>query len=206
MFIISRILWVIGDSFKTYVMKINSLSYLFALALIALTTYSCNDDEVVIPPEEEVITTATFTLTPQGGGNAVVMVWQDLDGEGANAPVITGGTLAANTTYTTSMTFLNETETPAEDVTLEVAEEDLAHQVFYASTISGVTVTYTHTDSAGNPLGLTTELTTGAAGSGNITVTLRHEPTKDGAGVAEGDITNAGGETDVEATYPVEVQ
>ena len=43
-------------------------------------------------------------------------------------------------------------------------------------------------------------------GSGTITVTLRHEPNKDAAGVSSGDIANAGGETDIEVTFNVEIQ
>ena len=49
-------------------------------------------------------------------------------------------------------------------------------------------------------------LTTGDAASGNITIILRHEPVKDAEGVSDGDITNAGGETDISVTFPVVVQ
>jgi len=74
-------------------------------------------------------------------------------------------------------------------------------------------------DADGNPVGLSSTLTTGAAGSGTLTVTLRHEPMKSATGVtlrhepmksatgvADGDITNAGGETDIEIVFPVDVQ
>ncbi|MEZ7887763.1 MAG: type 1 periplasmic binding fold superfamily protein, partial [Flavobacteriales bacterium] len=61
-------------------------------------------------------------------------------------------------------------------------------------------------DEEGNPIGLSTVLTTGEMGSGTITVTLRHEPNKDAAGVSSGDIANAGGETDIEVTFNVEIQ
>ena len=37
-------------------------------------------------------------------------------------------------------------------------------------------------------------------------MTLRHEPAKDASGVAAGDITNAGGETDIEVTFDVTVE
>jgi hypothetical protein len=39
-----------------------------------------------------------------------------------------------------------------------------------------------------------------------IRVTLIHEPMKSAAGVSSGDITNAGGETDIEVGLPVVVQ
>jgi len=53
---------------------------------------------------------------------------------------------------------------------------------------------------------LANTLTTDAAGSGTITVILRHEPDKGASGVNDGDITNAGGETDIEVTFDVTVQ
>ena len=47
-------------------------------------------------------------------------------------------------------------------------------------------------------------MTTGSMAnpSATMTVILRHEPNKAGAGVSDGDITNAGGETDIEVTFP----
>jgi hypothetical protein len=40
----------------------------------------------------------------------------------------------------------------------------------------------------------------------NIVVILRHEPIKNAEGVASGDITNAGGATDAQITYAVQVK
>ncbi len=55
-------------------------------------------------------------------------------------------------------------------------------------------------DGNGNPVGLTFNLTTGDATTGSVTIILRHEPMKDASGVSDGDITNAGGETDISVT------
>ena len=44
-------------------------------------------------------------LDPQGGGSPVVFQFRDPDGEGGNAPTITSGALAANTTYSVSLGF-----------------------------------------------------------------------------------------------------
>ena len=115
--------------------------------------------------------------------------------------------LLANTTYTGTVTLLNETESPAEDITEEVAEEADEHQFFYqASTSLNVTTDYADADADGNPVGINFSLITGEASNGNFTVTLRHEPSKGASGVAEGDITNAGGETDVTQTFNVIVE
>lgn len=184
-------------------MKLNySLLALFFLSLFLFS--SCGDDDPVIEDPEEVITTLNYTLS--SGGSTVVLSFLDLDGDGGNDPTITGGTLSANATYTGTMELLNESESPAEDVTEEIAEEDEEHQFFFQSSVSGLSVGYGDQDEDGNPIGLTSTITTGAAGSGTLTVTLRHEPNKSGDGVAGGDISNAGGETDIEVTFPIEVR
>lgn len=187
--------------------KINLLLVIGALSMVFIT--SCNNDEPedpIIPNEEEVITTLNFTLTPDGGGTPVELTFQDLDGDGGNAPIITEGILAANTTYNGSLELLNELESPEEDITEEVEEEALDHQFFYQTSVSGINIAYDDMDANGNPIGLSTILTTNAAGTATITVILRHEPNKDASGVSSGDITNAGGETDIEVSFNVEVQ
>ena len=174
------------------------------VAVIALT--SCEKDDPEVPNEEEVITTLVYALTPDGGGTAVEFRFEDLDGDGGNAPVITNASLMANTTYSGSVMFLNETETPAEDITEEIEGEDEEHQVFFSVSGANATVTYSDADSNGNPIGLASSLVTGAASTGTLMVVLRHEPNKGAAGVSDGDITNAGGETDIEVTFDVTVQ
>ncbi len=175
-------------------------------SLLAFMSCSDDPDDPVIENEEEVITTLTYTLTPAEGGSAVVLNYVDLDGDGPNEPTITNGTLSAETIYTGAVTLLNETESPAESVTEEVAEEDKDHQIFFETTVSGLTVEYTDFDGDGNPVGLANILTTGSAGSGNLTVTLKHEPDKSASGVSDGDMTNAGGETDISVTWVITVE
>ncbi|MDT7832104.1 type 1 periplasmic binding fold superfamily protein [Flavobacteriaceae bacterium S356] len=181
---------------------------LLTLLFIATTVFvSCNDSDPVPVNEEEVITTLIATLTPQGGVTDITLQSQDLDGDGPNAPVITvSGNLAANTTYNGILRVLNETETPAENVTLEVESEGDEHQFFFTSDNNLVSSAYTDMDANGRPIGITFTLTTTNAGTGNLTITLRHEPVKTATGVSAGDITNAGGETDIEATFAITVQ
>jgi len=176
------------------------------LLAFTLVFTACDKDDPEVVNEEELITTLSYTLTPSRGGTPIVLSFVDLDGDGGNAPVITGGTLSANQTYSGTLDLLNESESPAESIAEEVAEEDDEHQFFFASTIEGLSVAYDDQDGDGNPLGLQTTLTTGGAGSGTLTVVLRHEPNKSAAGVAEGGIENAGGETDIEVSFPIDVQ
>ena len=174
--------------------------------MIAMTLTSCSNDDQEIINEEEVITTLEVTLIPQGGGTTVTLVSRDLDGDGPNAPVVSvSGALQANKTYAGTAKVLNETETPAENITLEVEEEGDEHQFFYTFSNSIATVAYTDQDKNGRPIGITFNVTTTSAGIGNFTVTLRHEPNKTAAGVAAGNITNAGGETDVEVDFSLTV-
>ena len=185
------------------------MSNLRIFATVIFTTVlfvSCSNDEDITPEpvnEEEVITTMNVTLVPEGGGTAVVLSFQDLDGDGEDAPVINTGDLAAGVTYNGSIELLNETEDPAEDMTEEVEELDLEHQVFY-TVGSGLDVTtaYGNYDSAGDPLGTEFTLTAGAVSSGTLTFTLRHEPVKN----PENDMVVAGGATDIDATFDIEVK
>lgn len=171
------------------------------LVVIALGWASCSDDDPIPVNEEEVITTLTVTFRT-GGGVAMTLQTRDLDGDGPNPPVITKtGDLAVNTVYDCTIELLNETETPAEDITEEIDEESAEHQFFFTTTNGIGTVAYDDMDGNGNPLGLAFTLTTAAAATGDLTIILRHEPDKDAAGVSDGDITNAGGETDIEVTF-----
>jgi hypothetical protein len=105
-----------------------------------------------------------------------------------------------------STTFLNELETPADNITLEVLEEGTDHQLFYQAPSALGTFTYSDLDANGKPIGLQFSLVTGAPTSGNIVVTLKHLPNKSASGVTTGNITNAGGNTDAVVTFPVVVQ
>lgn len=178
---------------------------LTSLLLLTIILFSCSDDDNSAPVnEEEVITTVTITL--DNGSNVVTLKSQDLDGDGPNAPVITvSGNLDANSTYLGSVEFLNELESPAEDITLEIEEEGVEHQIFYQVTNSLGTISYDDIDDNGDPIGVEFTLVTGNAGTGTLTVTLRHEPNKDASGVSTGDITNAGGSTDAEVSFPITV-
>lgn len=176
------------------------------ILIISVLTFTACENDSKKPNEEELITTLKYTLTPQGGGTPISLTFTDLDGEGGDDPVLSVSNLAANTTYNGSIEVLNELESPAEDITEEVEEESEEHQFFYSSSISGVTVSYTDQDGNGNPIGIATTLVTTGSGSGTLVITLRHEPNKSASGVSSGDITNAGGETDIEVTFNITVQ
>jgi hypothetical protein len=190
--------------FKSQIMQKSKILFIGIVILTLL--FSACEKTPIIPNGEEVITTLRYSLSPSGGGTPVVLTFQDLDGDGGNSPIITGGTLEANQTYTGTLTLLNETVDPVDNISTEVEEEDADHQFFFESTVSGLSIQYTDMDDDGNPLGLSSTLTTTTAGSGTLKITLRHEPNKSATGVSTGDISNAGGETDIEVSFNITVQ
>jgi len=199
-------------SFRNSFSNVNRKAKFCGIALVALVTFSCSNDDNDAPPvnEEELITTVTAIYTPQGGGTAITLQYKDLDGEGANAPVVTvSGPFAKNTTYNGTVTFKNELASPAEDITPEIVAEGTDHQLFYQKTGNLAPFIYgsaaSNFDSNGKVIGLQSVFATTGAAAGTLTITLRHTPNKNGANVAAGDITNAGGSTDAEVTFDISV-
>lgn len=185
-------------------------SYLLIFTMfLPLLFNSCKKDEneaPILPNEEELITTLVYTLTPVDGGSSVVFSFQDSDGDGGNTPIIIEGILAANTEYTGALSLLNESVDPISDISAEVLEEGTMHQVFYQTESNlDMLIAYSDTDTNGNPIGLLTTISTANISTGTLKITLRHEPTKTANGVSAGNIENAGGETDIEVTFIVEI-
>ncbi|MBC5775796.1 hypothetical protein H8S95_17105 [Pontibacter sp. KCTC 32443] len=177
------------------------LAFLLMGSLIVTT--SCGDDDDPDPTSDrELITTVELNMDSEKGQLASAK-YTDLDGVGGDAPVKTTLTLKANTTYTASLSLLNENESPAIEIHDEVLEEADEHQVFYTpSSGLNLEVEAIDTDSENRPLGLATTFTTGAASTGTLKVVLKHQPgTK---APAPGDATK--GETDVEVEFNVTIQ
>lgn len=184
----------------------------FQIGLLALFTVlfsNCSDDDNTSVPvnEEEVITTVSVVLTSESG-NTVNLISRDLDGDGPNAPqLVVTRNLTANTLYQGSVDFVNELVQPTESLLEEIIEEGVDHQVFYNLNQNLGTFTYrAPIDLNGNPIGTSFKLQTNNAGSGTLTVILRHHPDKTGANVSQGDATNAGGHTDIQVSFPIVVE
>lgn len=196
-------------NYKTKTIKTIKLLALLFMSSLAIVSCSNDDDgdhhDDDHDHENELITTVVYTLTNTTDNTDVItLTFRDLDGPGGQdpEPIIVSGPLAANATYTGELKLWNETESPAEDISEEIAEMEAdEHEVFYVNT-AGVTIAKTDVDANNNPLGFDTNVTTGATGSGSLTVILIHEPTKPNDGTPNG----AGGSTDIEVSYPIEVQ
>jgi hypothetical protein len=97
---------------------------------------------------------------------------------------------------------LNESVSPAQDITKEILAEAVDHQFYYAASDGLVTVSNLNNDSKGLPVGTTSIWTTGTlTGSGTFRITLKHKP-----GVkAAGDLVSVG-ETDIALDFRLKVQ
>jgi len=184
------------------------IKYLFLFGIIStmtLTSCSSDDENPPLINEEEVITTVIATFT--SGDDVVTMTSYDEDGNGPVAPTVSvSGNFTAGQTYAGTIRFVNQSVTPEEEITEEIHEESDEHQIFFQHNGLG-TFTYTDQDENGNPVGLSFSLTASSTPvTGNLTITLIHEPDKFGEGVAGGNIANAGGSTDAEVVFPVAVE
>lgn len=187
-------------------MKLNNYLLMSAIALVSLTTSCKKDDDDPTNPnptpnESELITTITLQFTDSANVQPTVSYsFRDPDGDGGSDPVeFDTIRLAANTTYFATILLLDESQSPADTVSNEVAEEAADHMFFFAHNGVNIATNYTDVDVNGLPVGLASRWVTGTAGSGTSTVTLKHQP-----GVKDG--TQAPGETDVEVQFQSEVQ
>ena len=193
---------------NTKKMKNLKITTLALVALLALS--SCSKDDTTPVNEEELITTVTVVFTPQVGGTSITLQYKDLDGDGLNALNEVTGNFVQNKTYDVAVTFKNEAADPIEDITPEIITEGDEHQLFYEKT--GTLNAFTYGTASGNfdvnskPIGLQSVFTTTGAASGTLKITLKHLPNKSGADVADGDITNAFGNTDVEVIFNIIVE
>ncbi len=181
-------------AYTQYALKI------FFTLLASTVIYSCSkgDDDPEEVNEQEVINRVSIVLSE--GSNSQTVTWN----EGSTPPAIT---LDVDKTYTASIYFYDASDpTDVEDITEEVIEEVDEHYCLWEiAGLSDFLITSAPTDYAGSdgiPINLVTEWATGGAESGNIKVTLIHEPANK-TGTTRSSI---GGETDIELTFPTTVQ
>lgn len=177
--------------------------HLAATLFFLVSVFACKKDPVADPNESELITTVKVKLTEKVSGVQTVFEFKDLDGVGGTAPskfdeiVLTKGKM-----YDCTLQLLNESKTPAEDITPEVAAEGVDHQIYLTVTDALVAISNFNLDAKGLPLGVTSTWTSAAAaGTGTLNVTLKHKP-----GVkAAGDLVSVG-DTDISIDFKLSVK
>jgi hypothetical protein len=184
-------------------MKMKYLIPILALS-VALTACEKDDNEVTTPTpeenEEELITSLEVHLYRlDGTGDTSVFAFRDLDGAGGAEPVgFDTIFIQNNTAYGCFLKVLNESSNPAEDITLEIEEENTDHLFCFSAV--GVALTVDRTDTDGTfEVGLESAWSAGAAGSGSLLIELKHQP-----GIKDG--TCEPGETDIAVEFPVTIQ
>lgn len=194
-----------------------------ALLLASMLLAGCKGDrhdELVSPApvnEEELITDA-YLLFRDDAGNAYA--WHaaqddgfhhdhgdgDGHGTGEGGLHLHADTLPAGTLMHVEIILLNTSVSPVDTVSHEVLDEGSTHQFFFHAEDVDISFAYADQDGDGRPIGLRSSWAIGAAGTGEVQVVLRHGPDKGAPGVSQGDITNAGGSTDLEVHFPAVVQ
>lgn len=193
---------------------------LLLLAIPFFVACEGNDDDVSQPivNEAELITVLNLTLINPVTHDTTSAVFSDPDGPGGIPPTIAPIVLkftGENDQYLANIVVLDSSDpNDVEEINPEILEESEMHQFFYILNSQSndiLNISYDpeeETDSNGNPLGLSSVWNvSGLSNQGEtVTIVLRHSPNKGGVGVATGDITNAGGETDIEVTFQLEIQ
>lgn len=175
---------------------------ILAVAVGTMTFQSCKKDKLPDVNDNELITTFRLKFVNNADASDTKLVtWKDIDGDGGAAPVIDPLTLKVNASYAVTVdAVLDESKTPVGDTRAEVLEENFDHLFVYAPS-AGLNLTFSNFDKDKNnlPVGLTATGTTGAASTGTLKITLRHQPdVKDGTFVP--------GSTDLEAIFPVTIK
>lgn len=171
------------------------LAALVMIIALSTTLSSCKpekDDE-----GQETITTLKLKLTPTGSSAQEVFTFKNLNGVTTKDTIV----LSAGSSYTATLEILDETKSPAEDITTEIAEENNEHQFFFVASPAGlVTFSNFDKDSNGKDVGLISTFTTTSVGKGTLQVVLKHL----GEDPKTGNI--ASGETDMDVVFDVVVQ
>ncbi|MBK7762470.1 MAG: hypothetical protein IPI46_03750 [Bacteroidetes bacterium] len=164
---------------------------------------SC-DKAPTIPPnpnEEELITTLQITFIDSLGiAPNVVAKYQDLDGDGGNAPLLWDSIkLQTNTTYLANIVLLDETKMPADTISNEVLDEAVDHLFCFEVPDTNCVITRTDKDLNNLEIGLQSTWKTKNQTSGNVRILLRHQP-----GIKTGDCSL--GASDVDLIFGMKIE
>ena len=195
------------------------------LALTACSDVEEDDHHGHHHHDHEVMTTVKLTFVSSAeGAEDMVFTWADPEDDGS--PVIDDIVLTNGEDYAVSVEVWNELVDPAEEITPEIRDEDDEHQTFFtgagvesdatgANADALVTQAYADSDRNGLPIGLENEVSAVAAGTSELTFTLRHMPPENDSpvkveglaeDVAEGGFEAIGGSNDLQITYSLIVE
>ena len=187
---------------------------LYLLALVAFGFASCESEDPEKENAGEVITDVTLKFQELNASNALVgsvLSFKASDPQGievGKTPTIQSISLAKGKKYQMTIEVTNAIK--GEDITQEILTEAAAHQFFFLGQVfdsSFFSIQYA--DAGGIALGLKTTVTVSSStgtNNSNMRVVLRHELNKSFPGASNPNFANfaqAGGETDLDLTFPV---
>jgi len=182
--------------------KLYVILAIFSISLVILS--SCKKIDPETPPipmnEGELITTFKIVFTDPNGINLTYeAVFRDIDGAGGNQPTAFDTIrLKPNSTYDTSIQLLNESVFPTFTITNEILQEAGDHLICF--NINGVNVSVQRTDSDGLfEIGLLSTWTVANISTGNVTISLKHQP-----GIKNGNCDL--GDSDIELNFVTKVE
>ncbi len=178
---------------------------------------SCESEDPIEELEQELITDVTLIFTEVDAAGAAVGIPFEVSASdpqgielGTN-PVVETINVEAGKRYLLEISLFNSVEN--EDITVEIEEEDEEHQFYFLGSAfigsSLLTYTYDDADDDGNPIGLRGFVQVAENSSVNnasLNLVLRHDLDKSFPGANNPHFQNfvqAGGETDLDVTFPV---
>ena len=179
--------------------------FLSLFLCVALATSCSNDDDNPDPVnEEELITNVILTFTNNADSNdTVVMSSIAPDGQDGTSTETIVGSFTSGATYSLRLAITNASETPADDV----LNDDIipeADEHFFTYAVNSINLTMTRDAGDvdgpdGNKLGVNTTWVAGATSTGNVQISLTHEPTSVDDSTGFG--TASGGSQDLNITF-----
>ncbi len=171
--------------------------------ITAVLFNSCKKDETAVSPPvpgNEFLTNVQLMITnnanPSDVQTKAVKQLPDQAIDYSNASI----SLKPNSSYSVAVKFLDETTTPAGNVTDDIYERRNYHLICFAPSGANLTVVRTDRDT-NNPaleVGLEDSFTTGAASTGSLNVQLRHQPNAKNGSCDPGS-------SDADVTFPVSI-
>ncbi|MEB2778064.1 hypothetical protein SYJ56_22315 [Algoriphagus sp. D3-2-R+10] len=192
--------------------------YLIALAVVSFAFSSCDSEDPVPENDGELITDVTLTFQEiDESGNAVGSAFDFTasDSEGieiGSAPDVETVTLTKGKTYQMSIEVYNSIA--EEDITEEIQEESDEHQFYFLGSafVGSPIMSYEYDDEGGISLGLKGIVTVDenpVSNNANMQILLRHDLDKNFPGASNPNFVEyaqAGGESDLDITFPVVVE
>lgn len=194
-------------------MKNLKIVALYLLALLSFGFASCESEDPEKENEGEVITDVTLKFQELNESNALVgdvLSFKASDPQGIEVgmtPTVQPISLTKGKKYQMTIEVTNSIE--GEDITQEILAEAEEHQFFFLGPVFDSNIfSIQYADAGGIALGVTTQLTVSSStGTNNssMRIVLRHDLDKKVSGTNPNfsNFVQAGGETDLDLTFPV---